>query len=370
MKRICPKCGRLTDEFIGPLCKDCYVKEYGIADIPNKLTFIYCKECGSYKYQGKWNPSLGRLVDTLREYIFISLTKKMRPTQYIDEAWIEDIEIPNSINNASEISVLIEIKGKNNNIFVSENRIVKVFLLSTVCPKCLAKKSKTSFDATIQIRGFLDVLSNSMRETIKEFIQNEIETKLKDSIVDINAVKEGFDIKVFDQVSARIIASKLKRNFLARTSESFKIIGRRPDGKRRSRITISVRVFDIEPGDIVLLNKRVPMLFIKRVRKALEFIDMRNGKHTLMDPEEIWRSGFKKFKGEEKFGIKEKRLLLIFKNSFRTMFLDVDKNYQDYLEYLSSRVYSLVDGLKEGNEYMAYTFKDKIFITKIANKQS
>ena len=365
-KRVCPRCGKVTDEFIGPLCKDCYVKEYGVARIPSKLTFIYCTECGSYKYQGRWNPGLGRLIDTLREFVFISLTKKIKPTQYIEEAWIDDVKIEDNDIKSSVgyVDVLVKISGKSGRIRVSEYRKVKVFLSPTLCPKCLAKRSKTSFEAVIQIRGLEGTLKESTKESIKEFIKNEIETKLKDSIVDISDVKEGFDIKVFDQVSARIIASKLKKNFVAKVTESFKVIGRRSNGKRRSRISISVRIFDMEPGDIILVNNEEPLLFKRKTRGGLEFINMKNGRFVILSPDEIWRIGFKKFRGEEKYNIKEKRLLLLSRNTFKTMFLDADKNYQDYLEYLTSKVYSLVETLREGNEYSAYVFNDKLFITK------
>jgi len=368
-KRVCPRCGKVTDEFIGPLCKDCYVKEYGVAKIPKELTFTYCTECGSYKYQGRWNPGLGRLIDTLREFVFITLTKKIRPTQYIEEVWIDNVKIEdNNIKSSSGyVNVLIKIGGRSGSIKVSEYKKIKVLLSPTLCPKCLAKRSKTSFEAIIQIRGLEGTLKETTKKSIKEFIKNEIETKLRDSIVDTNDVRDGFDIKVFDQVGARLIASKLKKNFLAKVSESFKVVGRRSDGKRKSRISISIRIFDVEPGEIILINNKEPLLFKRKVKSGLEFINMENGKCAILNPDEIWRMGFKRFRGEKEYNIEEKRLLLLSRNAFKTTFLDVDKNYQDYLEYLSSKVYSLVKTLREGNEYIAYIFKDKIFITRQAN---
>ena len=362
IKRVCPKCGRVTDEFIGPLCKECYVKEYGVARIPSRLTFVYCTECGSYKYQGRWNPGLNTLEDTLKEFVFIALTNKIKPTEYIDEAWIEKIDLFNTPGTSSGLlKASVKIGGRSGDVTVYEEKIVEITLSPTLCPKCLAKRSKTSFEAVVQIRGFPGRLSEILKKDIKEFLRNEVESKLKDSIVEIKDVKEGFDLMVYDQTSARIIASKLRKTFLAKVIESHKVIGRRADGKRKSRVTLSVRVLDLEPGSVILIDNS-PLLFLGRTRRGLEFIDMSLGKEVTLSAEEIWKHHFKKYEGEQRVNIKEKRLLLISRNNYTTIFLDVDKNYQDYLEYPSSKVFSPFVELIEGNEYIAYMFKDMIFI--------
>ncbi len=366
-KRICPRCGRITDEFIGPLCKDCYVKEYGIAIIPKEVTFVFCPHCGSYKYQGKWNPGLNTLENTLREYLFIMLTNKIKPTTYIEEAWIENITLPTEIKTKNgNIKASIKIGGKSGNVLVYEEKLVDIKLLPTICPKCLAKRSKTSFEAIVQIRGSSGHLNEMLRDSIRRFIKEEVESKLRDSIVEIKDLKEGFDLTIYDQVSARIIASKLKKAFLAKVVESHKLVGRRPDGKRKSRITISVRIPDLEPGDILIIDNKIPFLFVERKSKGkgMQFINMETGKETILSSEEIWKHNFRKYKGEERVGITTKRLLLISKNRFKTMFLDVDKNYQDYLEYPTSSIYHPFGDIKEGQEYIAYIYKDKVYITE------
>jgi nonsense-mediated mRNA decay protein 3 len=369
-KRVCPRCGRLTDEFIGPLCKDCYVKEYGVAQIPSQITFTYCKLCGAYKYQGRWYPGLGTIKDTLKEYIFIMLTNKIKPTQYIEEAWIKDVELleEKDTNSLKTVRALIEVKGRSGNVEVSERKIVNVILSPTLCPRCLSKRSKSGFEAIIQIRGLMERLDDKLKNIIMNFIKNEIEPKFKDSIIEVKNVKEGLDMTVYDQVSAKMIISRVRKYFPVKVIESYKVVGRKPNGKRKSRVTFSVRVFDAEPGDIIILNESNPLLFLRMSRRNLEFLNMNTGKTFILPFEDMWRYNLKKFKGEERFEIIRKKLLLLSKNSFSTVFLDADRNYQDYLEYPSSNVFYPFGSLIEGNEYEAYIFRNRVFIRPLKSK--
>ncbi|WP_162200648.1 NMD3-related protein [Aeropyrum camini] len=53
MPGVCPSCGRpLEGKGVRRLCPDCYVERYGVARLPETIRFVYCRDCGAYRYQG------------------------------------------------------------------------------------------------------------------------------------------------------------------------------------------------------------------------------------------------------------------------------------------------------------------------------
>ncbi len=357
-ERPCPRCGRYTAEFIGPLCRECYIEEYGVARLPAKLSFKYCMYCGSYKYQGGWNQGLETLEDTLREYVSIALTARIRPTEYLDEAWIEKLTLMDEIRSPSGIiRLLVRIGGRSGVWVLEEERPVEVKLEPGVCPRCTARETVRGYEAIVQVRSSSGRLDDRLREELENFLSS-MDPRLRESVIKVEELREGIDLLVLDHSSARLIASKIKSEFMGLTQETYKLIGRRPDGKRKGRLTILIRIPDISPGQIILVDDK-PMYYLTKTRTGPLLVDLKTGKKVQMSPDELWRRGFKRYDGGPEF----KKLMLLYKGEDETVFLDAESDYQRVIEFATHNVEVFVEDYVEGGEYLVFIAGKRAYVT-------
>ncbi len=359
MTRVCPICGRTSEEvpFIGSLCRDCYVRHVGVARLPGRIRFVYCKYCGSYKYQGGWNRGLETVEETLIEYAHIVLSRKLRPTRDIEEAWIEDIRLDKPFTGPGSYKLLVRVAGRSREgVEARQDIVVEVRADASVCPLCTAKRTERGYDAIVQIRGSTGRLGEQFRVEVRRFL-DRIDRQLRDAIIKEEEGREGIDLYVADQTSAKLIASKLRAFFMAKTIDTYKLVGRRPDGKRRGRLTISVRIPEIEPGQVVKVGGR-ESLFLGWTRRGGLFVDLRSGRKFELDAESLWDRGFTPHPGGEQEG----RYMLISRSGGTYVFLDADSNYQKVVEYPESYVHVYTDNLEEGGVYKVFRVGRHIYI--------
>jgi len=359
MVRVCPVCGRTSEEvpFIGNLCRDCYVERVGIARIPRAIRFVYCQYCGSYKYQGGWNRGLGSIEETLIEYAHIVLNKRLKPTSGIAEAWIEDLRLERPFRGPGIYRLLVKVAGRSHEgVEASQDLVVEVKADASVCPRCTARITKRGYEAVVQVRGSSGRLGERFRLEVKDFIER-LEEGLRDSIIKTEEGREGIDLYVADHASARIIASKIKAAFMGKTIDTYKLVGRRPDGRRKGRLTVSVRIPEILPGQVLIVGGR-EALFLGRTRRGGLFVDMRTGKHFELDAETLWEKGFIPHPG----GAPERRLMLVSRAGGTYVFLDAESGYQRILEYPGEYVHVYTGDLVEGREYRAFQVGRRIYI--------
>lgn len=360
--RICPRCGRSEGEveFIGPLCKDCYVEVYGVARLPEKAGFVYCQYCGRYKYQGGWNEPSGTIEETLLDYLSIVLTRRLRPTENIEEAWIGEIRLDREFTGPGIYNAYVRVHGRHGRVEVVEEKVVTVKADAAVCPTCTRRITKRGYNAVLQVRSSRGRLSDNLRERVNVFLSENLSGRLAESIIGLEEHREGFDILVDDPSIARMIAAKLRSNFMAKTIETFKLVGRNPDGSRKGRLTISVRIPEIEPGDIILVDGR-PYLFLATSRGGnLLLVDLERGREEYMSSDLLWQKGFKPYPG----GVELKRYMLISRDKNTTIFLDAESGYQDVVEVPSNSVKIYVDKFTEGREYKVFQAGTKIYVVK------
>ncbi len=358
--RVCPRCGRGSGEvaFIGPLCRDCYVEVVGVARLPPMVHFVYCQYCGRYKYQGGWNEPTGGLEDTLRDFLYVYLTRKLRPTEHVDEAWIDEVRFERSVVGPGIYRAIVRVSGRAGSVIASEERIVNVKVDAAVCPLCTNRITKRGYNAIIQVRSSSGRLSDSLRRRVEEYLRREIEGRLSDSIIGVEEHREGFDLLVSDPSSARMIASKLRSAFMAKTVETYKLVGRNQDGSRRGRLTISVRIPEIEPGDLIDIGGR-PHLFIAQGRGGSPImVDLTTGREYSVDPDNLWEQGFRRHPE----GAETRRYMLLSKSPRTVVFLDADTGYSSVVEVPSRDVRVYVDDFSEGGVFKVFISGRRVYV--------
>lgn len=255
MKRskTCIVCGRdsISKLFVGSLCLDCFIDKYGLVDHKSlELEINMCKRCGSLKYKGKWVSD-----KSIEDVIYELLQSQLKPSNdAVKELSIESIRISrlqglDLMAIVSLNAVLLTDRGYK---AVRKSLEIPVKVKYALCPECIRLASK-SWSAVLQIRSSGKTLTHLQLDNLRRFL-SKIPYGLRKSIVEIEDVKGGIDIKISDQQSARIIASKMKREFLAKITETHKVIGREKSGKPKTRMTISIRLPSVEVGDTIRLS--------------------------------------------------------------------------------------------------------------------
>ncbi len=363
-ERICPRCGRSSAEveFIGSFCKDCYVDLYGVARIPGRVEFTYCQYCGRYKYQGGWNEPTGSLEDTLKDYLHMFLTRKLRPSKDLKEAWIEDIELERPFTGPGIYPVRVLLEGEADGVVVSEEKIVTVKANAAVCPICTNRITKRGYNAVIQIRSSSGKIDDRARKKIDNVLAR-ISPRLADSIIAVEEQREGYDILISDPSIARMIAAKLRSNLMAKVIETFKLIGRNPDGSRKGRLTISVRIPDIYPGDLLLIDDR-PYYFLAYSRGGALMVNLDTGREEFFNSDTLWSTGFKPYPG----GVQLRRFMLLSRGPKTTVFLDAETGYERVVEVPSGSVKVYVGDFAEGREYKVFLTKNRVYVVADADE--
>lgn len=359
MSRICPRCGRSSDEttFIGSLCKDCYVEVYGVAKIPSKVHFVVCKYCGKYRYQGGWNEPSGTVDETLRDYIELVIARKGRPTRDIDEFWVESISLERPVTGPGIYKARVVIAGRSGETIVREERIIDAKVDVGVCPECANRITKRGYNAIVQIRSSSGRLEKDLRHRVEEFIAEELSGVLRNTIIGREEHREGFDILISDPSSARMIASKIRQAFMGRTIETWKLVGRRQDGKRKGRLTILVRIPDVDVGDFIRVGDRIYYYLAKSRSGGPVLVDLESGREFAAKPDFLWEQGFEKYNPRAD----ARRLLLLSKSKKKIVFLDSENGYE-VVEFPHARVKVFTDRFERGKTYRVLIIRGNAYV--------
>ena len=260
---FCIICGRKTDELYDNMCRDCYIKNRALIEMPREVDIIMCPVCLAYRYRGKWMRGEGGVTERVKEAIGKLLLAKsniyakaikdfqlqiLRGGERIPEfksatllvkAYVLGYTDPRVGNYSNECEVIVHLKWK-------------------YCPSCLKVKIGKE-EAVVQIRAMDRKLSEREKERIANSLERLIgemyQTDPEAVVLDYTEEEGGMDIKLPSKRVARVIATYLQREYLATVKETFKVVGR-DKGREKTRETISVRLPNFTMGDIIEVNGR------------------------------------------------------------------------------------------------------------------
>ena len=113
-------------------------------------------------------------------------------------------------------------------------------LRKQLCKTCFAKKGKV-YDCIIQLRTDENV--DELYRKIKKLLDTMFPYEIREKIVDVVKLDEGIDIYLIGHNVGRKIVKKLEKMFsISEKKESHKIYGVDERGKKKSRLTILLRL--------------------------------------------------------------------------------------------------------------------------------
>ncbi len=343
-EKICPMCGRSSAEvpFIGNLCRDCFVKRYGVARAPESLDFSYCVSCNAHRDRGRWSAPYEDVRESLKDYIVAQLATRVRPVEPLSEVVIRDVELG---DGTPPRVAYVKVEGAYGDVRVSDTIVVSITPRPTLCPICASRKTGLGYAAVVQVRSYPRPLSDD--EYIVRLVRRLV-TSLGDEVVKVEELREGVDVYVRDRSSARTLAARLRAEAGAKVIETFK------GGGPSSKLYISARLPTIKPGDVLDLHGR-PMFYLTKTPHGFLLIDLDSGARRVLSPEELWSADFRPYDGSN-----VRRAMLLSREGDRYVFTWEGGS----LEVPASDVTLLTEEAVEGQEFLVYLSRRRVYVLR------
>lgn len=242
------------------LCKECFLKEFELVEVPEYATFTVCSHCGATLKHDKWIQT-GYYDDEI-----------------INDAIQKDIEInPKLLNPVIETQItnnrgtvydcILHVSGNIIGEPIEKKYPIEVKVEKGVCSDC-SKFYSGYYEAVIQLRADDRKLEESEIEEADLFISNEIQRISKTNklayVTERIVLKEGIDYEVGSYNAAHKIAINMQKQFGGHITESRKIVGHdKSKSKDLYRSWLSVRLPSFHRNDFIEYDNKI--LEIKKI---------------------------------------------------------------------------------------------------------
>jgi len=238
MERICVRCGRLLTqhENVGPLCLSCYLETRRVLCVPDRVSFEYCKHCGSIRVGYKWVEG-GELDAASSRFLRWYLSERVTPCSSDVAAYslvsVEPVTTP-SWRTIYRVTFSVKLWGIDSTVFVQYS--VDVRAKPTICQACKDVRGG-DYNVLLQVRG---ETPKKLAEILSPVI--EASSQIMGSIVDIIEYSNGVDFLLLDRGSASKIVRQLKKHYRLKVYSSGEDVGVTSRGRMRRRLVLSVHL--------------------------------------------------------------------------------------------------------------------------------
>ena len=240
---ICPLCGEPSD---GDLCGRCRAGRTRWMEVSPRAECVTCPTCGSRKVGAVWQDSPVPREELARELALraVRLSPEAREAEFSVSLWEKS---PN------RTIATVRVQAKLFGVPVEDEARVEIIWRGETCDRC-SRISGGYFEGVVQVRAEGRPLSPREREVAAR-IASEVEERLQEggarlSFISRMTEEEGLDIVVGENAMGEEIAREIRGALGGRYTVHPKLTGEK-DGKRIYRITYSVRLPDLQKGDII-----------------------------------------------------------------------------------------------------------------------
>ena len=245
---FCPECGSTDKKMVGDICIDCFLKDFQMIELPERIEVQICSHCNSKLEEGKWSEEF----IPEEEIIYRALERNIKVADEVSNEHVT-IGIEQMKGTIAECSV--EIIGEVEGTQIEETHETEVRILKTVCPTC-SKVQSGYYESVIQFRSDKREIKAEEFEKADEIVERTlIKQYPKDKLAycpQIAKLKEGRDYYIGSLKSGRKVVEALKEEFGGIIKESPRLISEdKSTGKGLYRIWISIRIPEFEKEDII-----------------------------------------------------------------------------------------------------------------------
>ena len=345
VRRFCIKCGALEspeNPIVDGLCLKCLREERQLFEVKGSLHIVVCPVCGSYLVGSSWYSGSEDPEETIRWLAERLVEQGIRPKEPAEGVELKRLEIVKEKGGKYFADVTAEVTVKGHK--VEQRLLIPLNVEKRVCEKCL-KKSGGDYDATLQIRSERgSVTEEELREAGEWFSK----VNNGEDVVELVDRKEGLDVLLASKEVAKRVAQLMRYNMGAKVVKSHSVVGMKRDGKVRTRLTLSVRLPSIKPGEGFLFNKE-PAILTGINRGKFHFYLLHSDKNVSLNVDDWW-------------GMRRSRRI----SYLDERNLDVGKivSLKPLKVEVNSRVLEAKGphGLKEGEEVYVVIYKGNVYV--------
>ncbi|MCQ1537164.1 NMD protein affecting ribosome stability and mRNA decay [Methanosarcina sp. KYL-1] len=276
----CPKCGRECEKLVVSVCRDCFLENFKLIDLPLVLHVRICGRCGAYFHKSRWE-NIGRLENVV--------LRAVEDTLFI-HADAEDVELylePKEITPYTYM-VRAEVDARVRGEPVHAEAETEVRVQRVACDMC-SRESGGYFEAIIQIRAAGRFPTEEEKRRCAAIVRESMESMKKKGdrlafITDAQELKEGADFYMGSMNASRQVCKLISSELGGTFSESPTLVGMK-DGKNLYRITFAMRLPEFRPGDVIKFREKV--IEIKTSGKKVNGIYLEDGSRFISTPEEL-----------------------------------------------------------------------------------
>ena len=251
---FCPECGSTDNEMVGDICIDCFLKEFQMIEIPERIEVQICSHCNSKLEEGKWSDEF----IPEEEIIYRALERNIKIADEVENEII-NLEIDQIKGTLAECYV--EVIGEVHGAQIEETHDSEVKILKTVCPTC-SKIQSGYYETVIQFRADKREIKAEEYAKADEIVERTlIKQSKKDKLAycpQIAKLKEGYDYYIGSFKTGHKVAEALKEEFGGIIKESPRLISEdKSTGKGLYRVWISVRIPEFEVNDFVKFEDKI-----------------------------------------------------------------------------------------------------------------
>ena len=218
--RFCFVCGKMTDDLVDGMCRDCFGERQDIVVFPKKIEITRCSKCNMVKIGNRWVKWEPRLI-----------LKKAKVKGKVMEVRVRE-------NRKWHIEIGGYPRGSDKTKM--EEHDVNVHFNVVTCPVC-GKGLSGYYEAVIQVRWKSDSSRTRFNE-VNELVAEELHSmKERMAFFRVKQRKEGTDFLVGSKKAAKKVVQKLKEKYNADVKESHKLVTKK-EGRDLYRNIYSVRI--------------------------------------------------------------------------------------------------------------------------------
>ncbi|MEM4256988.1 MAG: NMD3-related protein [Candidatus Diapherotrites archaeon] len=219
MKRFCASCGKETNDLISSLCSVCYLKNYKVVELPDKILVDVDKKTGKFRFGRYWlYPEESVIYSFLRDKLEKSLVQKKLP--------LLSLKVSLAYSEKKILCNLL-FETKIDNVLLQVSKDLVLVLNSTISDSSM-KLSSNYHEAIIQIRFLEKHDKVQEKEKLREMLSILRKYKTKDELseaVDIKQVKGGVDVFVGSKKAAKKVSEYLAKKYGIKIIYSNKLLG-------------------------------------------------------------------------------------------------------------------------------------------------
>lgn len=225
METFCPKCGKSTDGFgQRGLCRQCYLEERDLLDVPEEITVERCEHCGAVKLGMDWVQ-----VDDEKDLVYRVLDHEIEGED-VEAVGFREVDE----GFAVRLMVTSEVDGKE----MRQELTTRIAFEEGQCDVC-AKFHGGYYEYKIQLRGEADL--DEALGTVMERAATVTEHDRENFVSNVEELDGGYDLYASSREMAEELLKVLREQYDLTEKRSKELIGEE-EGQRVYRSVVSARI--------------------------------------------------------------------------------------------------------------------------------